>query len=242
MVKIFQRKHENTILNHAVNTTESHKFLLSRLRKEWDEVEAVIEKDRRRRKFYEIAKETGEVLGLTILSMAAVCGLLLVGAVAPNIFSAIGRLDGRRRYFDKNCFRDRVYYYKKRGYVSIKRSRKDSTMEIKLTERGEKKVLRQVLLDLKVSPQEKWDGVWRIVIFDIPEKNKWVREGLRERLKRMGFYPLQKSTFAIPYPCQEEIGFLAQLYNMDTHLRLIETRTISFDNDLREFFSFRPNG
>mgnify|MGYP001619825039 FL=1 len=236
MAKIFQRKYENKVFNRAVNIKESRKFLFDRLRREWGEIETTIEKDLRRQELYKTAKETGEVLGLTILGMAAVCRLLIVGAVAPNIFSASGRLGGRRRYFDKNSFRDRIYYYKKHGYVDVRRNSGNNIMEVKLTERGENKVLRKALGDLKVFPQEKWDGIWRIVIFDIPEKNKWAREGLRERLKRMGFYPLQKSTFATPYPCREEIEFLTQLYNIDGYVRLIETKTISLDDDLRDFF------
>lgn len=236
MTRMFQRKYEKKLLDRAVNIKENRKFLLERLKQEWKEIETAIEKDRKKKKLYETVRETGEVLGLTLLGMAAVCGILVVGAVAPNVFSAIGRLGGRR-YFDKKSFRERVYYYNRRGYIKVKKDDKDGTMEIQLTDRGEKKLLGRSLMNLKVMPQEKWDGIWRIVIFDISEKNKWAREGVRECLKRMGFYPLQKSVFVTPHPCKQEIDFLIRLYDIYGHLRLIETRALSFDDDLREFFN-----
>lgn len=41
-----------------------------------------------------------------------------------------------------------------------------------------------------------WDGRWRIVVFDIPESKRIVRDVLRKRLKRWGFEPWQKSVWA----------------------------------------------
>ncbi len=236
MAKIFKRKYKKKLMGRLTEMGENRAFLLKRLKREWEEVEKTIERDRKRQKLYDTAKEYGEVLGLTLLAMAAVCGVLIIGAVAPNIFSAFGRFGSHRRYFDKNSFQDRVYYYKRRGYIKVKRDVEDKTLEIKLTKKGEEKLISHTLGNLKISPQKKWDGIWRIVIFDIPEKNKWSRDGVRECLKRMGFYPLQKSTFATPHPCAEEIGFLGRLYNAENHIRLIETSNISFDGDLRDFF------
>lgn len=45
-----------------------------------------------------------------------------------------------------------------------------------------------------------WDGKWRIVIFDIPEKQRPNRWSLRHKLKDLGFGNLQKSAFISPYP------------------------------------------
>lgn len=66
--------------------------------------------------------------------------------------------------------------------------------------------------------------------FDIPLRNKWAREGFREKLKSMGFYPLQKSVFIIPHPCKKEIDFLCGLYNIRGNVRLVETKSIGDDN------------
>lgn len=44
--------------------------------------------------------------------------------------------------------------------------------------------------------QDKWDGKWRIVIFDIPETHRKSRGLLRSRLKLWQFEPWQKSVWA----------------------------------------------
>lgn len=236
MKRLLKKKHEQKILNRVIGVRENRDFLLSHLKREWEAVERSIAKDKRKRKLYDIAKETGKALGFMILGMAAVCGVIAVGAVAPNIFSAFGRLGRHRRYFDKEYFKKRVGYLQYRGYIDVVED-EDDTMEIKLTELGEAQVVKRALGEMRILPAEKWDGIWRILIFDIPERNKAAREGFRECLKRMGFYRLQKSTFVFPYPCREEIEFLVRLYDVVSHVRFIETNSVSFDDDIKDFFS-----
>lgn len=234
--KLLKRKYELKLARRAVDVRENREFIMKCLKKEWEEIERSMERDRKKQKRYETMKEVGTVLGLTILGMVAVCGVLVVAAVAPNVFSAFGRLGRHRRYFDRKDFQARANYLKQRGYVDIKKS-KDEITEIRLTEHGRAQIVKRSLGNLKIAPQKKWDRMWRIVIFDIPEKNKWARDGLRRSLKNMGFYRLQKSTFIFPYPCREEIEFLSRLYGVGDYLRFIETSTINFDGDLKNFFN-----
>ena len=59
---------------------------------------------------------------------------------------------------------------------------------IKLTETG-----RDLIADPTV--EENWDGKWRIVIFDIPEEKRIIRNLFRRNLKKWGFKHLQKSVW-----------------------------------------------
>lgn len=43
--------------------------------------------------------------------------------------------------------------------------------------------------------EEAWDGKWRIVIFDIPEQKRIIRNLFRRNLKKWGFKHLQKSVW-----------------------------------------------
>lgn len=43
--------------------------------------------------------------------------------------------------------------------------------------------------------EKNWDGKWRIVIFDIPEEKRIVRNLFRRNLKKWGFKHLQKSVW-----------------------------------------------
>lgn len=59
---------------------------------------------------------------------------------------------------------------------------------IKLTEAG------RDLLGNEVEDKV-WDGKWRIVIFDIPEEKRIIRNLFRRNLKKWGFKHLQKSVW-----------------------------------------------
>ena len=222
-------------MERAVKDMRNRRFLLRRFKNEWDAAQKSVELDGRRARRREVIKATGVALGLTILGMAAVCGILVVGAVAPNVFSAFGRFGRHRRYFSRDDFEKKLNHFKRRGYVAVV-EHGDSSKEIRLTKLGEDQLVRRAFGNFKVLTREKWDGRWRIVIFDVLEKHRWARDGLRKCLKNMGFCQFQKSVFAYPYPCREEIEFLRRLYDLGGHLRYIETDMISFDEDLKKFF------
>lgn len=59
---------------------------------------------------------------------------------------------------------------------------------IKLTEAG------RDLVNNKFEDKD-WDGKWRVVIFDIPEEKRIIRNLFRRNLKKWGFKPLQKSVW-----------------------------------------------
>ena len=50
--------------------------------------------------------------------------------------------------------------------------------------------------------------------FDIPEKLKRAREVLRDKLKDIGFIELQKSVFAHPFECEDEINFIVEVFQI----------------------------
>ncbi len=74
-------------------------------------------------------------------------------------------------------------------------------MAYRLTDAGKQKIVWESI-EIK---DEKWDGRWRIVIFDIPEKRKQARHLLRNSLKKWGFKPWQKSVWATKANCTEAL-------------------------------------
>ena len=89
---------------------------------------------------------------------------------------------------------------------------KDGFVKIVLTKEGQKKALKFKLDEMKIKKPAKWDGEWRIVIFDIPERFKKAREALRKKLKDLGFIKLQESVFVFPYECENEIDFVIEVF------------------------------
>lgn len=54
----------------------------------------------------------------------------------------------------------------------------------------------------------RWDGRWRVLIFDIPEYRKEVRDKIRRTLMHIGFMRLQDSVWVYPYDCEDLVVLL----------------------------------
>ena len=112
---------------------------------------------------------------------------------------------------------------------------------IALTEEGRRQALFAFIeAESAIHKMEdiKWDGGWRMVLFDIPEEKRKYRDYLRKVLKLVGFKEFQRSIWIYPYPVP---GFLKELMfekNIQPHVRFITTNLIDDDSDLRSIFGF----
>ncbi len=113
----------------------------------------------------------------------------------------------------------------------------DGTVKIIISEDGKKKALMYKTEGIKIKIPKTWDGKWRIIIFDIPESLKKARNALRFHLKKWGFYRLQKSVFVLPWPCEDEIEFIVELYNIRRYVRQISAEGIDNELHLKKIFS-----
>ena len=98
------------------------------------------------------------------------------------------------------------------------------------------RVLKYKLDDIKIKNTNKWDGLWRIVIFDIPERQKRARDALSLKLKEIGMLPIQKSVFASPYECKNEIDFISEIFSVKPYVRYILAKEIDIALDLKRKF------
>ncbi|MFH1956456.1 MAG: CRISPR-associated endonuclease Cas2 [Patescibacteria group bacterium] len=132
----------------------------------------------------------------------------------------------RKRLFSivREFYKERVVTYKEN---------KDGTVEIILTKEGRKKALRYQIDEIKIKKPDKWDEKWRVVIFDIPEKKKKVREALRNKLKDLGFKELQKSVFILPYECEDEIDFITEVFEIRHGVRFLKVDSFTNEEQFR---------
>ncbi len=92
--------------------------------------------------------------------------------------------------------------------------------------------------ELKIKKTKKWDGKWRIIIFDIAQLKNLYRNIFRGKLKELGFYPLQKSVWVCPYNCKDEIDLLRVFFELnEKEVRLITADDIENDGFLRKVFN-----
>jgi phenylacetic acid degradation operon negative regulatory protein len=89
----------------------------------------------------------------------------------------------------------------------------------------------------KLDAKFKWDGWWRLIIFDVPENKKYAREALRRKLRYFNFYPIQKSVFATPVDCQPEIESLADFFQISDHVEIISAKSLGKKEDaVRKYY------
>ncbi|MBI4134753.1 MAG: CRISPR-associated endonuclease Cas2 [Candidatus Sungbacteria bacterium] len=115
----------------------------------------------------------------------------------------------------------------------------DGSVTIELNKKGKHEALRFDLQAMHIEAPKHWDHKWRVVLFDVPEKEKNLRDTLRRHLKQLGFYELQKSVFVFPYPCIKELDFLIEFYRARKYVRYLEADLADNALHLRKHFSLK---
>ncbi len=175
-------------------------------------------------------KREGAVIGGLTKALLLTLGTGVVIGTAL-VFPGVGLL---YKEFKKQQWEDA----KKRGVLrsTIKRlekqkliswKEKDGEVQLTLEEKGRKRILQYKMDTLSLKNTGKWDGLWRVVIFDIPEDKRKVREFFREKLKDLGFQQLQKSVFIIRLECRDEIDFLRHSLGVAPHVLHILAKDVS---------------
>ena len=127
-----------------------------------------------------------------------------------------------------------------RSNLLEQKNNRDGTVTFVLSRNGKREALTYNLDKMSI-PKLTWDKVWRLVLFDIPEKKKKIREVFRYHLKRLGFVELQRSVFILPFKCRDEIDYLIEFYNIRRFVRFVEARFVDNELDLRRKFNLPLN-
>ena len=187
----------------------------------------------------ELPKSGRWELSKKILATIGTGAVLLTLLVAPGTAKLLKLFDMERAGFrERQKKKERIM----RAVKRLKKNRlvamheKDEELFIELTASGKKRLLHYQLENLVLRKPSKWDGKWRIVIFDIPEKHKKAREALRHNLHRLSFYPLQRSVFAYPYPCKDEIDFVSEFFAIGYFVNYFEANYFDDDSKLKLHF------
>ena len=133
-------------------------------------------------------------------------------------------------------------------YFKSNLNRLQKNQQVALRQRGPKveaRITRQGLVlwrnkkfeQLKIAKPEKWDGLWRCAIFDIPEKKSSMRNSLRRKLKELGFKQVQFSVWVCPYPCRNELVEVCRHYRAEQYVSLLEGKYLGNENNIRKQFN-----
>lgn len=182
-------------------------------------------------------------VNIGIVGLALLLGLGERGAVAVSeILKGPGR--GLRRslkrmektksfwdYYDElkdlkeNSARTILWRLQKKGLVTKKEG------HYKLTLQGLKVVN---IFQKKEIKEHQWDGKWRLIMFDIPEKRRDERHWLRFQLLIWDYRPLQKSVFIGKQPIEEDVYSEIIARGLNQFIRLITIGEID-DEEILNF-------
>jgi len=172
----------------------------------------------------------------------------VLGILASGFVLALSKNKKQRFQLHQEC--DRLWHTidRKQLYHVLRRlqlngfmktiKRADDVEGFQLSEEGKKRWLKYQLRNLKLKKSKRWDRKWRIVLFDIPELKKKIRDALRRKLKNLGFLEFQKSVFIYPFPCGDEVNFVINFFNIEDSVFYLEA-PISPDYNFRRHFNLK---
>lgn len=115
----------------------------------------------------------------------------------------------------------------KTGY--LEKITKNGKPYFRLTNRGRNQLVRDFPI-LKLA-KKKWDGIWTMVVFDIPEKQRGVRRTLREKLLELGFGKMQHSVYISPYNLGEDLREFLVNYGLADQVFVARTHQLLAGNE-----------
>ncbi len=142
--------------------------------------------------------------------------------ISPRGWQEVGNpllIEFRRNYEKKEArknFAKMLSYLKRHGYLKEKSLRNRKAFLI--TPRGRQKILKIKFKTL--DKKRRTDKKWQMVIYDIPESKRDIRDELRNELKILGYKELQKSIWVCPYDILKETEELIKNYLLESYAKL----------------------
>lgn len=172
-----------------------------------------------------------------LLAFLAAGPLLIAGAALPGLLSITKSISHSKKY-SKTQFQNAYKNLRHRKLIEIIKEG-DDKFKIQLTNTGKKRVKEFSFNLLKIQKPKKWDGKWRILVFDIPSKPaiyNQARNALRNKIKDLGFHQMQKSVWVYPYECTDEILFVAEAFSVQKHIEIITAEKLLHEEKIKRVF------
>jgi CRISPR-associated endonuclease Cas2 len=128
---------------------------------------------------------------------------------------------------------NKINILKRKGFVSVVET--DNGTEVVLSESGKKQILKYNLNKLE-NISGKWDGKWRLVFFDIEEKDRRKRADLVFYLGKLGLKEMQESVYIGPYECANEVKYIREVLGIPDGVKLATVINIENEEELKKWF------
>ncbi len=173
-----------------------------------------------------------------LLVAAVVGGVVLVAATIPNAMILLRYMPGYKKGAQFNYqAKTAIGRLANKGLITFEE--RDGKRYARVTEAGEQMLEFESLRDKGTQNPKRWDGQWRVVLFDIPERRRGVRNRLRLFMQEYGFVRLQDSVWIYPYDCEDLIALAKANFRIGFDVLYMIVEHLEHDKYLREHFGLR---
>lgn len=178
----------------------------------------------------------GEV-ALCILRGIGIAGLLVIAVAAPNAMQIVPLFQEKKPRYTKTALYYSLRNLQRRGLIRL--VRRPNGCRVELAEKGQKELSLYEIQEKMLKRPKRWNGIWHLLIFDIAEERRSVRDALRRTLTTFGFYRLQDSVWAFPYPCEDVLELLRTKYRVRHDALYLSVKYLANDRAPREHFGLQ---
>lgn len=180
--------------------------------------------------------ETKQALN-AILETIGSRGLSGVVVPADTLLQALEQLDVFYETVSPEMRRTLTANLKRQGLIET--TRKNGRMVIQPSVKGVHRLQRAQIHALFIRPQQRWDGTWRMVSYDIPARYTKQRRLFTAELHRLGFTLIKDSTWFHPYPCFDALSELVAYCGLTDYVMVAELARID-EHSLRRLYKAYP--
>ncbi|MDD2657127.1 MAG: CRISPR-associated endonuclease Cas2 [Candidatus Pacebacteria bacterium] len=173
-----------------------------------------------------------------LLAAVAIGGVVLVAATMPNAAQLLRYMPGYKKGARFNYqAKTALGRLAAKGLVTFEE--RNGRRYARVTEAGEQILALESARDASSRKPRRWDGRWRIVLFDIPERRRGIRNQLRLFMSEYGFVRLQDSAWIYPYDCEDLIALAKANFRIGVDVLYMIVEQLERDKHLREHFGLR---
>jgi len=176
-----------------------------------------------------------------LLKVLVVGGVVTIAAVNPFFGLLTAKIiEDELKKRKWKGLKNGLHRLKYRGFVEVEQT-PDGSYIVKATDAGKLQAEKYDLDNLSIKVPKKWDKQWRLIIFDIPTEKQKGRLALLSKLRELKFIMIQKSVWAHPFECQNEVAVLARAFEVDKYIQHLVCSNVSSSEYLKGEFEKRNN-
>lgn len=175
-------------------------------------------------------KDKRTLLQNIILQTIISSGVISLAFIAPKVIKAMQKAGISLHIRQKEIIGLSRKRLVKRGLIQF------DSGKLQITEKGKLHLITNMYQQGLKEKKQKWDGKWRVLVFDIPEKRRFVRNQIRKTLISIGFMRLQDSVWIYPYDCEDLITLLKADMKISKDVLYMIVNVLEYDKPIKDYF------